>query len=170
MADFNEADGAAMIDGPIPGESLTQDPGNPQPWETPPEYTELETFVDDLFLNVTHEDNKDGVLDAMRKGTPIEDVAQLLLFQAIASGKITTDLMLAAVEPTIYMLMGLATFAEIDNPVLYPEDSMTEDDEDEISALEKAAKGDEGDLELSDLPVPQGVSNSLVDKLKQGEV
>lgn len=168
MAEFTDKDSAQLIDGPIPGESLTQDPQNPQPYETAPEYTALEEFVDDLFLNITQEDNIDGVLDAVRKGTPIEDVAQLLLFQAMSSGKITTDLMLTAIEPTIYTIMGLATFAEIENPVLYPEDSMIDDDEEAISQLEAAAEGD--NIKLEDLPVPKGVSKSLMDKLKDGDI
>ena len=169
MTDITEQQGAALIDGPIPGESLTQDPQNPQPWETPPEYTNLEDFIDDLFLNITSEDNLDGVLDPMRQGIPIEDVAQLLLFQAFASGKITTDLMMSAIEPTVYMLIGLATFAKIEDPVLYPEDDMSVDEEDEITALEQAARDDE-DVDLDKLPVPEGISQSLVDKLKGGNI
>jgi hypothetical protein len=168
LQEFTEEQGAALIDGPIPGESLTQDPKNPQPWETPPEYTALEDFVDDLFLNITSEDNLDGVLDPMRQGIPIEDIAQLLLFQAMASGKVSTDLMMSAIEPTVYMLIGLATFAEIEDPVLYPEDTMLVDEEDEITALEKASKGE--DVKLEELPVPEGVSQSLVDKLKGGDI
>jgi hypothetical protein len=161
-------DEAMMIDGPIAGEGLTQDPENPQPWETAPEYSNLEEFIDDMFLNITQEDNLDGILDPMRKGTPIDDIAQLLLFQAFSSGKISTDLMMSSIEPTVYMLIGLATFAEIEDPVLYPEDDMLGDDEDEISALEQAGKGQ--DVSLDKLPVPPGVSKSLVDKLKEGDI
>ncbi len=168
MSDFTDAQGAQMLDGPIPGESLTQDPENPQPWETPPEYTNLQPFIDDLFMNVTQEDNIDGVLDPMRKGVPLEDIAHMLLFQAMASGKINTDLMLSAIEPTVYMMTGLATFAEVEDPVLYPEDDMITDEEDEISALEKAAEG--GEVSIDTLPVPKGVSKSLVQKLKEGDI
>lgn len=162
------ADEAMMLDGPIAGEGLTQDPENPQPWETAPEYSNLEDFIDDLFLNITGEDNIDGILDPMRKGIPIDDIAQLLLFQAFSSGKVSTDLMMTAIEPTIYMLVGLATFAEIEDPVLYPEDDMLGNGESEISALEQAAKGE--DVSLEELPVPKGVSKSLVDKLKEGDI
>lgn len=165
---MNGTDEALLMDGPIAGESLTQDPENPQAWETPPEYSQLEDFIDDLFLNVTQEDNIDGVLDPMRKGIPIDDIAQLLLFQAFSSGKISTDLMMSAIEPTVYMLVGLATFAEVEDPVLYPEDDMLGDDEAEISALEQAGRGE--DVALEELPVPKGVSKSLIDKLKEGDI
>lgn len=169
MSDFTDKQGAELIDGPIPGEGLTQDPENPQPWETAPEYTSLEEFIDDLFLNITNEDNIDGVLDPIRKGIPIEDVSQLLLFQAFSTGKITPDLMLSAIEPTMYMLMGLATFADVQDPVLYPEDDMIDEEEDEADAM-LAAVEEGKPLDFKDLEKPKGISPSLFKKLEQGEI
>ena len=159
-----------MPESSIPGESLTQDPDNRQDYETPPEYTELEDFIDDMFMNLTEEDNLDGVLDPLRKEIPVEDVAQLLLFQAMSSGKINTDLMLMAVEPTIFMLLGLATYAGIEGVVMYPEDDMQDEDE-ELSAMESAAK-EQGNtnVKLEELPAPSGMSGSLIDKLSKGNI
>lgn len=170
MEDFTEAEGASLLDGPIPGEGLTSDPQNPKPWEKAPEYTELEVFIDDLFLNITSEDNLDGVLDPLRKGVPIEDAAQLLLFQAFSTGKISTDLMMSAIEPTVYLLIGLASFAEIEDPVLYPEDDMMIDEDAEIKALEEAGSAEPEEVSIDTMPVPEGVSQSLVSKLKQGDI
>ena len=169
MEEFNEKESAQLMDAPIPGVGLTTDPENPRDWETPPDYNNLEDFVDDLFMNITREDNIDGVLDPIRKKIPIEDVAQVLLFQAMAKGKISTDLLLGAVEPTIYMLIGLSEYAGIRNPVLYPEDEMLYDAEDEITELEEATKGDK-EVKLEKLPVPKGVSRSLAEKIKAGEI
>lgn len=145
-----------LMQGPIAGEGLTQDPENPAPWETAPEYTKIEDFMDDLFLNLTQEDNIDGVLDALRKEIPAEDVAQMLLFQAMSSGKITPDLVLGGLEPTIYMLIGLGEYAGID-VVLYPEDDMIDSD------------GFEEDAKFEEIPTPKGISKSLVDKIKEGK-
>lgn len=160
---------AEVMDAPIPGESLTANPDNPMPWETPPEYTSVEQFVDDLFMKITDRDNLDGVLNSIRKGVPIEDVAQVILFQAMASGKITTDLVLLAAEPTVYMLIGLSQYAGIENAVLYPEDDMIYDEDEELSALEQALKGKE-DMDIKDIPVPKGMSKSLISKIQKGEV
>ena len=107
---------------------MTSDPENPLPFERPPSYTKLEDFVDDLFMNVTDEGNMDGIMDSLRKGIPVDDVAQLLLFKAVSSGQISTDIMLQAIEPTVYMLIGLGEFFEIEGLVLYPEDEMQDDD------------------------------------------
>lgn len=164
----HEEDMGKYMQGPIPGESLTQDPETPQPYETAPEYNTPEDFIDDLFMEVTQGEAMDGILDPIRQGIAIEDVAQMLLFQAMSSGKINTDVMLGSIEPTIYMLIGLAEYAGIEDPQLYPEDPMIEDDDDVISALE-AAVG-EGSKDLKNLPVPKGISKSLVDKMKEGDI
>ncbi len=157
-------DQAMMFEAPIPGSSLTSDPENPQPYETPPQYTDLEDFIDGLADRITKEENLDGILDPIRKGVALEDVTQLLLFKAMSSGKINVDLMMMAIEPTLYLLIGLSEYAGIENPVLYPEDDMIDEDEDQISML-KEAIGDE-DVDFEDRPVPQGVSKSLLEKVK----
>ena len=145
-----------MLQAAIPGESLTTDPENPQPYETAPEYTAVEDFIDDLFDKVTDEDMIDSVLDPLRKQIPVEDVAQMILFQAMATGKITPDLVLGSIEPTIYMLLGLAHYADID-PVIYPEESM---------GLGEGEDAEESDVDFESMSTPKGISNSLIDKIK----
>jgi hypothetical protein len=162
--EFTEQESGTLIDAPIPGESLTSDPEQPKAWETPPEYTRVEEFIDDMFDNITKEENISGILDPIRKGIAIEDVAQMLLFGAFQSGKITTDLMLGSIEPTIYMLIGLAEFAGIPDPQLYPEDDMLDDDDDVISILEKEASSG---VDFKQMTTPQGTPRGLVDKIKE---
>ena len=166
MDELNAEQQASLLDGPVPGESLTADPENPNAWETAPDYSELELFIDDLFMNITSEEQLDGIMDPIRKGVALEDVAQMLLFQAMSTGKINTDLMLTAIEPTLYMLIGLSEYAGVTNPTLYPEDSMGPEEDDEVSRLEAAADG--GATKMEDLPAPDGVSKSLLEKLKGG--
>lgn len=164
MEDIMSAeDQAMMFQGPIPGSSLTSDPENPQPYETAPEYTALEDFIDGLADRITRPDNLDGILDPIRKGVALEDVTQLLLFKAMSSGKITVDLMLMAIEPTLYLLIGLSEYAGIEDPVLYPEDDMLDDEQTEIDLLNQAAGG----KGIEELPVPEGVSSTLLDKIKE---
>lgn len=157
---------AKLLDAPIPGESLTQDPDNKQPWETAPEYTKLEEFMDDLFMNITNEGTFDGVLDALRQGIAVEDVANMFLLQAFVSGKITVDLQLMAVEPTIFMLIGLGEYAGVKNMQLYPEDSMVGEETDAIKALEEAA-GEK--VTIAEITAPAGISPELLAKLKEGQ-
>lgn len=167
---YNEAQLKTMFDAPIPGESLTSDPENPAAYEKPPQYTDLQRFIDDMFLKLTDEENIDGILDPLRKGIPVEDVAQVILFQAFSSGKVNTDLHLLAIEPTIYLLIGIGQMAGIEDMVLYPEESFDLDEQEQAKLLtEDGQRIEEGSKapEISEIKAPKGVSKSLIDKLTQ---
>ncbi len=164
---------ANRFSGPIPGGSLTNDPDNPAPYEQPPEYTKLEDFVDDMFLNVTQEDAIDGILDPIRQGIPIDKVAEVLLFSAFSEGKINMDLYLGALEPTAYMLMGLSQYAGIENAEFYPEgdDEFSLDGDEQMDLQELMGKRKKAEPEkvpdLEEVPVPKGISKSLLQKLQE---
>ncbi len=172
MAEYTKEQEELMFQAPIPGESLTADPENPSDFEKPPKYVEVEKFIDDLFMNITDEEQIDGVLDPIRKGVPLEDVTQMLLFQAFSTGQISPDLQLLAVEPTLYMLIGLSQYAGIEDAVLYPEESFDMDDTEVKGLLKEDGEQidpSEGTPEIEDIKEPKGMSKSLIDKLKQGD-
>lgn len=173
MPEFTPEQQKMMFQSAIPGESLTADPSQPAPFEKPPQYVEVEKFIDDMFMNLTHEDSLDGILDPIRKGVPLEDVTQMLLFQAFSTGKISPDLQLLAVEPTLYMLIGLSQYAGIEDAVLYPEESFDLDGPETIGLLEEDGdriEAGEAAPDIKDIKAPKGMSKSLIDKLKGGDI
>lgn len=174
---MQKAEGMLMT-APIPGQSLTQNPESRLPYETPPEFTDVQEFIDETFLRFTDEDALPDLLDSLRMGLPVEHVAEKYLEQCFQKGEITPDLVLLCIEPTIYMLISLATYAEID-PVLYPEDPMVDE---EISPMhtdlyKKASKellrnpenpqGDDGRLTVTDFQAPSNVPKSLLARSEQ---
>lgn len=110
-----------MFDAPIPGESLTSDPETRMPYERPPQIVDQQEAVEDLFLRMTDPDTLDDILDLMRAQTPIEDISQVILFEGFRQGMYTPDMYILLIEPSIYMLLALAEYAQID-AVLDPED------------------------------------------------
>ncbi len=141
--DFQGADETGDIEGmmkanPIPGQSLTQDPGSKLPFEQPPKYTDLQEFIDDTFLKLSDPDRLPQLFEVMNSGIPLEHIAQKLLMKSFQSGDITPDLLLSSIEPTIYMLISLATYGGVD-ATLYPEDDMM-DASDEEKAEEDVFK------------------------------
>ena len=177
-----------MMSSSIPGQSLTQSPDSRLPYETPPEFTDVQEFIDETFLRFTDEDKLSDLLGAMRSGLPVEHITEKYLNKAFKDGEITPDLLLLVIEPTIYMLISLATYAEID-PVLYPEDPMMDEEISEVQTdfYKKAAQellkepenpeGEDGKLTVSDLQAPTNVPKSLlsraeqaVSKVNQGEL
>lgn len=147
-----EMGGLDPLSGPTPGESLTADPETKAPFETAPEHVGVDQAMEDLFMRVTEEEALDQLLNLMRSETPLENIAQVLLFAGFREGKFNPDLMLMMIEPTIYILVWLAEYAGID-PVLYPEDDM-------------GTAFDEEDFDIENVPAPEGISTDLMSKIK----
>ena len=165
----------AMEANPIPGQSLTQDPDNRQPWETPPEFTDVQVFVDEAFLEISDPMKLPDLLEAMRAEIPVEYLTEQYLMRKVAEGKINPDLMMLSVEPVIYILLHFAAYANID-AVLYPEDDMMHDEEfqENTSEFRKATKDlmahdDNGDGKISavEMQAPTVVPKSLLARTEE---
>lgn len=115
----------SKMDRPIPGQSLTEDPDTQQPYTAAPEFTVPQEAVEYLFDQMTQEDNYVPLMESIASGTTIMDATKLILFSGFNEGKWNPDLMLLLIEPTAYMIMGLAERAEIEYEV-------QEDDESEV--------------------------------------
>ena len=103
---------AGQLDRPIPGQSLTNNPDNPMPFEQPPEYTDLTTALEYYFATFTEEGTYERILEIIASGTPIMDIVQLVLYQGFQDGLFNPDLMMMLAEPLAYML---AAFCEQEN-------------------------------------------------------
>lgn len=103
---------AGQLDRPIPGQSLTNNPDNPMPFEQPPEYTDLTTALEYYFATFTEEGTYERILEIIASGTPIMDIVQLVLYQGFQDGLFNPDLMMLLAEPLAYML---AAFCEQEN-------------------------------------------------------
>jgi hypothetical protein len=124
---------------PIPGESLTNSPDNTAPWEQAPQYTELNPAVDALFLEVTEPEAYHTLMDTIAEGLPVSDLAQILLFDGFAKGMWNPDLMVLLIEPTMYLLLGLAEQAGIPEPIIYRgEENEPSEPEEQLDGLQKA--------------------------------
>ena len=164
---------AMMMSAPIPGQSLTQSPDSRMPYEGPSQFTDIQEFIDETFVRFTDENAMPDLLDAMRYGLPVEHIAEKYLRKAFKDGEITPDMLMMCIEPTIYMLISLATFAEID-PVLYPEDPMLESEVDasHTDFYKKATQEmlqDDGDdkLTITDFQAPTNVPQNLMQRSEQ---
>lgn len=164
---------AMMMSAPIPGQSLTQSPDSRMPYEQPSKFSDIQEFIDETFVRFTDEDAMPDLLDSMRYGLPVEHIAEKYLTQAFKKGDITPDMLLLCVEPTIYMLISLATYAEID-PVLYPEDPMLDEEANatHTDLYKKAAQemfADDGDdkITVTDFQAPTNVPQNLLQRTEQ---
>ena len=111
----------------VPGQSLTEDPENPSPWEKPPEYTELEDAIRYLFDLFIDSENYGPIIEVIADGTPLMDITQGVLFKGFTEGKWNPDLLMLLAEPVCYILMALAERADV-NFIIYRGEEEDEED------------------------------------------
>tara|TARA_R100000008_G_C3578577_1_gene166848 strand:- start:780 stop:1373 length:594 start_codon:yes stop_codon:yes gene_type:complete len=156
----------SSLDRPIPGQSLTNDPNNPYPFEQAPEYTERTEALEYLFKSFIAEDSFKHILTLIRQGIPIMSLTEIFLFKGFSEGKWNPDLMLMLAEPTAYMLMALAERSGIDYIVTKPDDEdMAEADEEQFKIFDKTLKEVSDlkkiDSKLSTSSLPKEIINKL---------
>ena len=119
---------------PIPGQSLTSNPDEPRPFESPPEFTNFKEALDYTVGELLEEEAYMSIVGAIGDGVPIVDLVMQITYVGFREGKWNPDLMMMLVEPLIYTLMALAEKADIE----YRIDS--DDDDDDDSLFEEKAK------------------------------
>ena len=119
---------------PIPGQSLTSNPDEPRPFESPPEFTNFKEALDYTVGELLEEEAYMSIVGAIDDGVPIIDLVMQITYVGFREGKWNPDLMMMLVEPLIYTLMALAEKADVE----YRIDSDDEDDDDTL--FEEKAK------------------------------
>ena len=145
----------------VPGQSLTNDPDSPLPFEQAPQFTDLATAIDYTFVEITEPETFHNMLDAMRNGMPVLNLAERITFEGFQEGLWNPDLMLQLIEPIAYMLM---TFADKANFV--PIISLDEepDEEEELNNLENLIETLKRDF------VPGNIPKEIKEKVAELEI
>ena len=156
----------AKMNRPIPGESLTLDPDTQEPYTGATEFTVPQEAVDYVFDLMTEEENYSDLMESLATGATVMDLTRIILFSGFNEGKWNPDLMLILVEPTAYMLMGLAERAGIEYVI-------QEDDEEDMfgatikrpSMVEPSELSEETQMAMErveTVDVPEGPIESLM--------
>lgn len=122
---------------PIPGQSLTDSPDRQYPWEQPPEHVELQPAMEAIFMDLSEPEVYASITDMAANGTPVSDIAQIILYGGFEQGLWNPDLMLLLIEPTMYMIMGLIEKAGVLEYQIYRgEEEDASDEEEQVQALD----------------------------------
>ena len=89
--------------GPVPGQSLTDEPGA-FPWEQPPMYNEVDDVRNYYTKKIADEEVSDNLLDMMDLGIPISVISGSMLSKGIMDGIHTVDVKLI-LQPQIGVLL-----------------------------------------------------------------
>lgn len=118
---FDEV-GVNPFNAPIPGESLTASPDTARAWERPPQYTDEDEAMRAVYMELTNLSTLKELIKLIDDGIPLDEIAQVVLYKGYTEGKYTPDLMLVLIEPTIYLLISIADYAQITDYVLYEDE------------------------------------------------
>jgi len=161
--------GVNPFNAPIPGESLTASPDTPTAWERPPEFTDQEEAMRAVYLELTEQTTLRKLVKIIDDGVALDEIAQVILYKGYRSGKFNPDMVMLLAEPTIYLLIAIADYADIKDYVLYEgeeeDDPDTEIPGDDVTPINM----DEDDevVEEKIKPTEEVLSKSLLAKVKQ---
>jgi len=97
----------------IPGQSLTNSPENPYPWETPPEFANPREALDDIVGSLMQPEAMKNIVSALAQGAAVADLGTAILYAKFNEGKITPDVMMLLAEPVMYTIMAIGEEANI---------------------------------------------------------
>ena len=105
MDQYREADNNPF-DAPVPGQGLTDKPGN-YPWEHPPQYTDTSEAADYVWDRLTTPQFAEQVIAMLDAGIPVEAIGRIIIFTGFAEGKWTPDVAFIIAEPIMKMIAAV---------------------------------------------------------------
>ena len=158
QASYDSLQNISKLERPIPGQSLTNDPSSPMSFEKETVHTELASAIEALIVMLCEPEGFHLIVNALRDGLPVGEMAEQILFEGFSQGQWNPDLMLLLVEPTMYILIALADMANVEPRI---DDDEEDEPEERLSHIEKA-------IELAkEKVVPSQVPVAIKSKVKK---
>jgi hypothetical protein len=109
------------FDAPVPGQSLTDEPGN-YPWEHPPQHNDPEEVLDLLFDKLGEPEVVEQVIAMLDSGVPVEAIVRVMTFSGFMNGKFNPDVGFLIIQPLMNMVSAIGIRAGIKKLKLSIED------------------------------------------------
>ena len=134
------------FDAPVPGQSLTDKPGN-APWEHPPQKVNTAEAADFIWDQLSTPEFSEQVIAMLDAGIPIEAITRVILFGGFTEGKWSPDVAFIIAEPVMKMIATVGMLGGVKNFRISLEDMTNENELNSImdikskkEAFKKAAK------------------------------
>ena len=102
------------FDAPVPGQSLTDTPGN-YPWEHPAQFTDAREATEYIWDRLHADDFAEQVVAMLDANIPVEAIARVILFGGFLEGKFSPDLAFIITEPVMQMIAVIGATAGLSN-------------------------------------------------------
>tara|TARA_A100000172_G_scaffold59388_1_gene38969 strand:+ start:184 stop:690 length:507 start_codon:yes stop_codon:yes gene_type:complete len=110
------------FDAPVPGQSLTDSPGN-YPWEHSPKHTNINEAAENMFRALTEEDSAMNLLAMLKTGVPVEAITRTLIFTGFVEGKFNPDLGILLAPIVMNMIISIAKRAGLKEIIITMDDN-----------------------------------------------
>ena len=147
----------SQMKAPIPGQSLTNDPESPAPYEKAPRFTSVHDASLYLWSEITDPEMYIPVMESLSNKMPVLSIVQTILFGEFQRGTFNPDLLLMLVEPLTYMYIALAERLDIDVVIYNGEDEDEEVDERLLGAKLQESQLEDMKKAARSGRVPEGV-------------
>ena len=157
----------------IPGQSLTNSPDQPYPWEQPAEFANPRDAIDSILTQLLQPEATKEIINGLASGASVGDLAMAITYAKFTEGKINPDTMLLVMEPIMYLIKSIGEEANIQYNI--DNDDIDEEDEEEIAeklqefenVFEQIQSG-AMDKEIKPENLAEGVvDKSLLDRVKE---
>tara|TARA_R100000935_G_C2823883_1_gene161232 strand:+ start:447 stop:941 length:495 start_codon:yes stop_codon:yes gene_type:complete len=102
-----------LMDGPIPGQSLTAEIGA-RPWQQPAKFTTAEEALEHYATKITNPRINDSLFDALEMGTPVSSIAEIVVQNGAMEGMHTIDVSILILPIIMELVAYVADEAGID--------------------------------------------------------
>ena len=109
------------FDAPIPGQSLTDTPGNAK-WEHPPQFSNVEDAAEYIWDRLHEKEILSQVIAFLKEGIPVEAIARMVLFSGFMKGKWTPDVAILLSEIVFKQIMAIGVAANIPDIKMFLKD------------------------------------------------
>ena len=166
---------------PMPGQSLTNNPDTPYPWESPPDITNPKEALENVIEDLLQPEAIKNIVSALAGGLPVGDISMAVLYNKFTEGVIGVDLLMLLAEPTMYLIMAIGEEADIryniegdDMDEFFDEEDALE--EKELNPLQKI-KQETLTSKINENSIPKNLLDRVKEKgpeiksiLSQGEI
>ena len=101
------------FDAPIPGQGLTDTPGN-YPWEHPPQFTDTSEAADYVWERMHRPEFAQRILAMLDAGIPVEALGRVILFGGFVEGKFSPDVAFIIAQPVMEMIASMGVAAGVE--------------------------------------------------------
>ena len=124
------------FDAPIPGQSLTNTPGN-YPWEHSPQYTDTAEAADYVWDRLSQPEFAEQVIAMLDAGIPVEAIGRIIIFAGFTEGKWTPDVAFIIAEPVMKMIAAVGIHGGVKKFRMSMQDLTNEKQMQSISKIKK---------------------------------